>query len=85
MKRRQTRQRLAKMRRVQFFWDVVLTFPEKIVTNDDLASRLDTSDEWITQRTGIRQRHIAFENENTSDLAIEAAKVALKRASLDAR
>ncbi len=83
MKHRQTRQRLAKMRR-SVFLGCGSYLPEKIVTNDDLANRLDTSDEWITQRTGIRQRHIAFEDENTSDLAIEAAKVALKRASLDA-
>jgi len=58
--------------------------PEKVVTNDDLAERLDTSDEWIAQRTGIRQRHIAAEDEYTSDLAVEAAKVALERASIDA-
>ncbi|MDB3954057.1 ketoacyl-ACP synthase III [Alphaproteobacteria bacterium] len=58
--------------------------PEKVVTNDDLAKRLETSDEWIAQRTGIRQRHIAAEGEYTSDLAVEAAKVALERASIDA-
>ena len=58
--------------------------PEKVVTNDDLAKRLETSDEWIAQRTGIRQRHIAAEDEYTSDLAVEAAKVALERASIDA-
>jgi 3-oxoacyl-[acyl-carrier-protein] synthase-3 len=48
--------------------------PEKIVTNDELAERLDTSDEWIVQRTGIRQRHIAAVGELTSDLATRAAR-----------
>ncbi len=48
--------------------------PANIVTNDDLAKRMDTSDEWIRERTGIRQRHIAVEGENTSDLALGAAQ-----------
>jgi 3-oxoacyl-[acyl-carrier-protein] synthase-3 len=56
--------------------------PEKILTNDDLAERIDTSDEWISQRTGIRQRHIAAKNETTSDLAVAAAREAMKRASV---
>ena len=43
--------------------------PARVVTNDELAKRIDTSDEWIRQRTGIRQRHIAAEGELTSDLA----------------
>lgn len=51
--------------------------PEKIVTNDDLARIVDTSDEWIRERTGIRQRHIAAETEKTSDLALNAAQAAL--------
>jgi 3-oxoacyl-[acyl-carrier-protein] synthase-3 len=51
--------------------------PEKIVTNADLASVLDTSDEWIRSRTGIHQRHIAADGEFTSDLAIKAARRAL--------
>jgi 3-oxoacyl-[acyl-carrier-protein] synthase III len=59
--------------------------PAKIVTNADLADKLDTSDEWITQRTGIRQRHIScgFE-ETTSVLATRAAKAALDHAGLTA-
>jgi 3-oxoacyl-[acyl-carrier-protein] synthase III len=59
--------------------------PDKIVTNDDLAEKLETSDEWITQRTGIRQRHIScgFE-ETTSVLATRAAKAALEHAGLTA-
>ena len=56
--------------------------PQRIVTNDELAQRLDTSDEWIVQRTGIRQRHIAAPGEHTSDLAEAAARVALERAGL---
>jgi len=56
--------------------------PKKIVTNDDLAKKIDTSDEWIQQRTGIKQRHIAAEGEFTSHLAIEASKRALRHAGL---
>jgi 3-oxoacyl-[acyl-carrier-protein] synthase-3 len=56
--------------------------PEKIVTNDDLAKKIETSDEWIRQRTGIRQRHIAAEGEFTSHLAIKAAQRALDAAGV---
>src|ERR1044071_10429146 len=56
--------------------------PEKIVTNADLAERLATSDEWIVQRTGIRQRHVAAVGELTSDLATAAARQALKSAGM---
>jgi 3-oxoacyl-[acyl-carrier-protein] synthase-3 len=58
--------------------------PERILTNADLAQRLDTSDEWIVQRTGIRQRHIAAEGEACSDLATKAATRALECAGLKA-
>ena len=51
--------------------------PEQIITNADLAEFVDTSDEWIVERTGIRQRHKAREDQPTSDLAVEAAKKAL--------
>jgi 3-oxoacyl-[acyl-carrier-protein] synthase-3 len=54
--------------------------PQKILTNADLAKTVDTSDEWIVERSGIRQRHIAAEGEYTSDLAIAAAKQALAMA-----
>jgi len=57
--------------------------PERIVTNDELARRVDTSDEWIRKRTGIRQRHIAAEGECTSDLALAAARQALSAAGAD--
>jgi 3-oxoacyl-[acyl-carrier-protein] synthase III len=56
--------------------------PEKIVTNAELAERLATSDEWIVQRTGIRQRHVAAIGELTSDLATAAARRALKSAGM---
>jgi 3-oxoacyl-[acyl-carrier-protein] synthase-3 len=54
--------------------------PENVVTNDDLAKIVDTSDEWIVERTGIRRRHKAPEDQYTSDLAVEAAKKALAAA-----
>jgi len=58
--------------------------PEKIVTNDDLAQKVDTNDSWIRERTGIHQRHIAADDELTSDLAVAASKKALDHAGLDA-
>ena len=58
--------------------------PANIVTNDDLAKRMDTSDAWIRERTGITQRHIAVEGEKTSDLALGAARAALIDAGIDA-
>ena len=58
--------------------------PSNIVTNDDLAKRVDTSDAWIRERTGIRQRYIAAEGEKTSDLAVGAARAALSDAGIDA-
>lgn len=59
--------------------------PEKIVTNDDLSRIVDTSDEWITERTGIRQRHIAADDELTSDIGLACAVEALERAQIDAK
>jgi len=57
--------------------------PDTVLTNDDLANIVDTSDEWIYERTGIRERHIAGEGELTSDLGTAAALQALERAELD--
>src|SRR5690606_25038570 len=57
--------------------------PEKVLTNDDLAKSVDTSDEWIAARTGIRERHIAAEGETTSDLAYHASMRALEAAGVD--
>ena len=56
--------------------------PKKILTNDDFLNFIDTSDEWIFSRTGIKQRHVAAKNELTSNLAINAAKSALDSAKL---
>ncbi|MFL2669389.1 MAG: beta-ketoacyl-ACP synthase III [Alphaproteobacteria bacterium] len=56
--------------------------PERIVTNEELARRVDTSDEWIRKRTGIYERRIAADGEKTSDLAINAAQEALKTAGI---
>ncbi|MGE0613280.1 MAG: beta-ketoacyl-ACP synthase III [Hyphomicrobiales bacterium] len=58
--------------------------PERVLTNHDLARMVDTSDEWILERTGIRERHIAAEGELTSDLGRKAAERALKHAGMDA-
>ncbi len=58
--------------------------PEKILTNQDLSKLVDTSDEWIFSRTGIRERHIAAENETTSEMAAAAARAALADAGLTA-
>jgi 3-oxoacyl-[acyl-carrier-protein] synthase III len=59
--------------------------PRRVLPNSELSRMVDTSDEWITQRTGIRERHIAAEGENTSDLAIAAAREALAAAGVDAQ
>lgn len=58
--------------------------PEKKLTNEELAKMIDTSDEWITDRTGIKTRHITTDSESTAFLATEAAKRALAEAKLDA-
>ncbi|MGU3493624.1 beta-ketoacyl-ACP synthase III [Xanthobacteraceae bacterium A53D] len=58
--------------------------PEKVLTNADLAARVDTSDEWIVQRTGIRERHIAADGEYTSHLGLKAAQAALADAGMEA-
>lgn len=56
--------------------------PERVLGNDELAAMVDTSDEWIVSRTGIRQRHIATDGELTSDLAVAAARRALENAGV---
>ena len=56
--------------------------PMRRMSNDDLSKIVDTSDEWITSRTGIKARHIAAENEQTSDLAVKAAQAALADAGI---
>lgn len=57
--------------------------PAKVLTNDDLAKMVDTNDEWIVERTGIKERRIINENENTSDMAYQAALNAIKMAEID--
>ena len=59
--------------------------PPNVVTNADLAQRMDTSDEWIRSRTGIRQRHIAEAGETSSSLALEASKAAISSAGISAQ
>src|SRR5438876_9028645 len=59
--------------------------PSRVLTNDELARTIDTSDEWIVQRTGIHERRIAAAGELTSDLALNAARAALAAAKLDAQ
>lgn len=56
--------------------------PERVLTNADLEKMVDTTDEWIRTRTGIEQRHVAAEDELTSDLCVEAAKVAMQEAGV---
>ena len=58
--------------------------PPKVVTNADLARQMDTSDEWIRTRTGIRQRHIAEPSQTSSDLAVEASRQKLQQAQAPA-
>ena len=59
--------------------------PERVLTNDELSSIVDTSDEWIMARTGIRERRIAAPEEALTDIALPAARAALEQAALDAK
>ena len=59
--------------------------PQRVMTNAELAAKVDTTDEWIVQRTGIRERHIAADGEFTSHLGINAARAALEHAGIDAQ
>ena len=58
--------------------------PSHVMTNDDLAKLVDTSDEWIVSRTGIHERRIAADDENTTSLSVHAARDALAVAGVDA-
>src|SRR5262249_12724651 len=58
--------------------------PHRVLTNDELARKVDTSDEWIVQRTGIRERHIAAPGEVTADMGLKAGQAALAAAGLEA-
>ncbi len=57
--------------------------PSKVLTNQDFEKFLDTTDEWITTRTGVKRRHVSADNESTSDLAFNAAQAALRDAKMD--
>jgi len=59
--------------------------PDRILTNDELAKIVDTSDDWITSRTGIKERRIAADDEFTSDMATKAAEQALEQAGIGAK
>lgn len=59
--------------------------PEKVITNSDLERMVDTSDEWISTRTGIRKRHVAYNKQAASDLAYKASKKALSKANISAK
>ncbi|HUC61324.1 MAG TPA: beta-ketoacyl-ACP synthase III [Alphaproteobacteria bacterium] len=59
--------------------------PERVVTNDELARKIDTSDAWIVERTGIRERRVAAPGERTSDLALAAARAAIAEAGIEAK
>ncbi|HER25802.1 MAG TPA: 3-oxoacyl-ACP synthase, partial [Rhodospirillales bacterium] len=58
--------------------------PDRIMTNEELAAMVDTTDQWIVERTGIRQRHIAAEGQTTCDIACEASRRALDHAGIEA-
>ena len=58
--------------------------PERILTNADVEKLVDTSDEWIRTRTGVERRHVADENQTTSDLCVEAARIAMDDAGVSA-
>jgi 3-oxoacyl-[acyl-carrier-protein] synthase-3 len=57
--------------------------PDKVLTNHDMEKIVDTTDQWIIERTGIKQRHIVADNETTCDLAEHAAKNAIEAANID--
>ena len=59
--------------------------PERVLTNADLAKMVETSDEWIVERTGIRERRVAEPDQATSDVAVPAAREALERAGVSPR
>src|SRR5213082_2453636 len=84
MKQRQPRSspRSAKTQRTVSIVGTGSYVPDKVLTNDDLSRIVDTSDEWITTRTGIKERRIAAEGEQTSDLATKAALNALEQAKI---
>ena len=67
---------------MQHFAQLVHMLPQGVLTNAELSTLVDTSDEWITKRTGIKERRIAAKNEFTSDLGMKAAQKALERSDV---
>src|SRR4051812_45332560 len=61
-----------------------MSVPERVMTNADLERLVDTSDEWIVSRTGIKERHVVGPQDSTTSLSVAAARMALERAELDA-
>ena len=57
--------------------------PKRVLTNEDLEKLVDTSDEWIVKRTGIKERRVAEDNESTSDLGVKASLIAIERANIE--
>ena len=83
MKRPQPRSpRLLKPKRTVSIIGTGSYVPERILTNADLEKMVDTSDEWIRTRTGIRERRIAAPDESTSDMAVKASKAAIEQAGI---
>src|SRR5690606_37169827 len=86
---RKRRRRIGRRRAVMALRSVLTGvgsyLPERVLSNAELAKRVDTSDEWIVERTGIRERHIAADDEWTSDLACAASVNAPKAAGRDAK
>ncbi|MGD9970533.1 MAG: beta-ketoacyl-ACP synthase III [Sulfuricurvum sp.] len=70
------------MRTYAAFRSIGAYVPSKVLSNSDLEKMVETSDEWITKRTGIKERHIAAENETTSDMGTNAAKIAIERSGI---
>lgn len=70
------------MRTYAAFRSIGAYVPSKVLSNSDLEKIVETSDEWITKRTGIKERHIAAENETTSDMGTNAAKMAIERSGI---
>lgn len=80
------RRRTRRISRLHAFIESVGAYvPKRIITNAELAESIDTSDEWIYSHTGIHKRHVAAEDETTSDMAVHAANAALERAHVSAK
>src|SRR5438477_11991509 len=77
-----SRPRSGKLRRTVSIIGTGSYVPKKVLTNDDLSKIVDTNDEWITTRTGIKERRIAADDEYTSDMGAKAARAAIEQAGI---